>query len=98
MAESVVRQPFPFTRPDGSDVEMFIQWKGTEVCMDFHCPCGYGAHIDGGFAYFIGCAQCGAIYEMGTQVMARKTDQWNEGTAIIWLDGITPEIAAELRG
>lgn len=24
----------------------FIQWKGTDVCMDVYCKCGYHSHID----------------------------------------------------
>lgn len=39
----------------------WIQWKGTNVCMDIHCPnCGLG-HIDAEFAYYIRCS-CGQIY------------------------------------
>ena len=27
----------------GSDrAEANLQWKGTEACYDFYCPCGYG--------------------------------------------------------
>jgi hypothetical protein len=49
---------------------MFIQWKGTDVCLDFHCRCGRHGHFDGYFAYRLRCS-CGLIYEMGTQVMVR---------------------------
>lgn len=31
----------------------WIQWKGTDVCMDFHCECGEANHYDGYFAYQI---------------------------------------------
>jgi hypothetical protein len=65
---------FPFTRPVGSDARMFIQWKGTNVCLDFWCPCGAGGHYDGDFAYHLMCPSCGQVYEMGTQVIARKVD------------------------
>jgi hypothetical protein len=57
---------------DGTDAQMFIQWKGTTVCLDFDCPCGTHGHLDSDFAYFIGCPKCGAVYEMGTQVLATK--------------------------
>lgn len=63
-----------FRPVDGTDATMFIQWKGTSVCLDFYCPCGQHGHLDSGFAYFIGCPKCGAVYEMGTQVRATKTD------------------------
>jgi hypothetical protein len=63
-----------FQPVDGTDATMFIQWKGTDVCIDFHCPCGQHGHFDGYFAYFLGCPNCGAVYEMGTQVRATKVD------------------------
>lgn len=68
-------EPFPFTRPAGSDANMFIQWKGTSVCLDFHCPCGAHGHFDGDFAYVVRCPACDAVYEMGTQVIAKRTDE-----------------------
>lgn len=63
-------------RKDKSDRERFpslfkkrklpygwIQWKGTSVCMDVHCQCGYHGHIDADFLYYIKCSKCGQIYE-----------------------------------
>lgn len=40
---------------------VYIQWKGTEVCLDFHCVCGPGkiGHFDGGFAYAVKCPTAG---------------------------------------
>ena len=47
----------------GDDVpHAFIQWKGTDVCMDFYCSCGGYGHIDGMFVYYIKCADCGQVY------------------------------------
>jgi len=40
----------------------WIQWKGTDVCMDIHCECGYLSHVDGIFAYHVKCPECGRIY------------------------------------
>ena len=40
----------------------WIQWKGTQVCMDVNCKCGYAGHIDAGFAYHIKCPECGTVY------------------------------------
>ena len=71
MAES---QEFPFTQPEGSDLDMFIQWKGTEVCLDIHCQCGTHSHIDDAFTYYVQCPTCGAIYRMGTQVVAKRVE------------------------
>lgn len=74
--ESNMTEEHPFTKPDGSDASMFIQWKGTDVCMDFSCPCGHFGHFDGGFAYAVRCPACGAVYEMGTQVIAKRRDDF----------------------
>lgn len=60
---------------DGRFVEMFIQWKGTKVCMDFSCPCGVAGHIDAGFVYHVRCSGCGTIYRMGTDVAVEVVDE-----------------------
>ena len=71
VAAEVVAE-FPFSTPEGSDARMFIQWKGTEVCLDFTCACGQSGHLDGGFAYYVQCPSCEATYQMGTQVIAKR--------------------------
>jgi hypothetical protein len=40
----------------------WVQWKGTEVCMDVHCACGAHLHVDASFAYAVGCPHCGKVY------------------------------------
>jgi hypothetical protein len=45
----------------------WIQWKGTEVCIDLHCPCGITGHIDADFFYFYEC-RCGQRYGVGCYV------------------------------
>ena len=40
----------------------WIQWKGTNVCMDVHCKCGCDSHIDCDFVYNVKCPECGTIY------------------------------------
>lgn len=52
----------------------FIQWKGTDVCMDFHCECGAHCHFDGDFAYVVKCPHCGTAWEMPCHVFPRKVD------------------------
>lgn len=48
-----------------NQTEVFIQWKGTDVCFDFWCAeCGAEGHFDGYFAYMIRCGSCGALYAM----------------------------------
>lgn len=64
--------PPPFVRPLNSEASMFIQWKGTDVCVDFICACGTQGHFDGYFAHYLRCPTCGAVYQMGTQVIVRR--------------------------
>lgn len=52
----------------------FIQWKGTDVCMDFHCDCGAWHHIDAYFVYVVQCT-CGQLWEMPHTVMPLKIEQ-----------------------
>lgn len=40
----------------------WVQWKGTKVCMDVHCKCGYSSHLDAEFAYTVKCPKCGTSY------------------------------------
>lgn len=43
---------------------VYVQWKGTDVCLDFHCICGADEHVDGDFVYGIRCTACGRVYTM----------------------------------
>ena len=57
-------------RPHG-----WIQWKGTEVCMDLRCSCGELGHVDGPFGYWVKCASCGQVYEVGGHVYLFPVDK-----------------------
>jgi hypothetical protein len=53
--------------PDYTPIEgtyVFLQWKGTDVCLDFHCVCGADGHFDGYFAYALRCAECGRVWSL----------------------------------
>jgi hypothetical protein len=52
----------------------WIQWKGTEVCMDIHCKCGKMTHIDADFAYNVKCVYCGRIYACDPYVKLTELD------------------------
>lgn len=71
-------EPFP-----GTDAECFIQWKGTEVCMDFYCPCGHHGHVDQDFAYYVRCSACDAVYETGTQVKFVRVEDPGDSVAMV---------------
>lgn len=62
-----------FTKHNTNDA--FIQWKGTDVCMDFRCNCGWHNHYDAYFAYEVECFQCGEVYAPSCNVeMIRLLD------------------------
>lgn len=44
------------------DPHGWLQWKGTDVCMDLHCKCGKLSHVDGMFMYNVKCCECGTVY------------------------------------
>ncbi len=46
----------------------WIQWKGTEVCMDIYCVCGNMSHIDADFAYNVMCPYCKRIFMINGHV------------------------------
>jgi hypothetical protein len=52
----------------------WIQFKGTELCMDVHCKCGELTHIDGMFVYFLKCASCGTVYELNGNIELIERD------------------------
>jgi hypothetical protein len=49
--------------------DVYLQWKGTDVCLDFHCyRCNTFGHVDGFFASFLQCPTCGQGYAMPSVV------------------------------
>ena len=46
----------------------WIQWKGTNVCIDIHCRCGRLGHFDGDSFYHYRCPGCGQAYAVGQNV------------------------------
>lgn len=67
---------------------VFIQWKGTDVCMDFYCECGEHCHFDGDFAYTVECPHCHAVWEMPHNVFPRKAcagtnDYWRNNPKLM---------------
>lgn len=56
------------TKPTEGSPHGWIQWKGTQVCMDIRCPCGKLGHVDDEFAYWIRCSDCGRTYWVNPHV------------------------------
>ena len=46
----------------------WIQWKGTQVCIDLHCACGVHGHLDTDFLYEVHCIACGQYYSLSPNV------------------------------
>lgn len=46
----------------------WIQWKGTEVCVDIHCSCGCHSHLDADFAYYVKCPSCKKIWALSPNI------------------------------
>ena len=46
----------------------WIQWKGTDVCVDLHCVCGQSGHVDGDFMYRVECPKCHRRYLVGQNI------------------------------
>lgn len=42
----------------------WIQFKGSNLCMDVHCVCGELTHIDADFLYHVKCGVCSRVYEL----------------------------------
>lgn len=66
-----------FTR---HNIDGFIQWKNTYVCMDFHCECGHSNHYDGAFAYVVKCGGCGNFYAPSSKVEMIRLETADEGS------------------
>jgi len=78
---------FQYADDDAPSPRAFIQWKGTDVCMDFHCDCGAHCHFDGYFAYAVKCPHCGAVWEMPYMAYPRKMEKENNPH---WADNPKP--------
>lgn len=62
----------PETQTGWVQPSAYVQWKGTDVCMDFHCECGAFCHFDGDFAYVVQCPHCLQKWEMPSTLYPRK--------------------------
>lgn len=79
--------PDGFNYREHKETHAFIQWKGTDVCMDFRCDCGTEGHIDGYFVHTVKCQGCGTVWQMPHHLFPRKAD---EHTYQYWRDNPTP--------
>lgn len=61
--DEIYSQDFQPTGPHG-----WIQWKGTNVCVDLYCSCGHHGHVDADFFYHYECPKCHAKYAVGQNI------------------------------
>ncbi len=61
---------------------IFLQWKGTEACMDIWCECGSGMHLDAGLVYQLKCMDCGALYLLPSSLPLQKITEPVAGLAV----------------
>lgn len=61
------------SKEDGTNV--FIQYKGTDLCADIYCDCGKHLHVDDYFAYAVRCWKCKSIWELPQKVTAVKVTE-----------------------
>lgn len=55
-------------QPAKGESSGWIQWKGTDVCMDITCACGASYHHDGDFFYYVRCPGCQRAFAVGQTV------------------------------
>jgi len=55
---------------------VFVQWKGTDVCADFHCKFGSHQHIcNEMFMYYIQCAKCKQNYRVPNMLQLEEVGE-----------------------
>lgn len=48
--------------------KVWVQYQGTDICLDLHCPCGRVSHYDGYGAYAVQCPFCEAMFDLPQSV------------------------------
>jgi hypothetical protein len=64
-----------------------LQWKGTDVCMDVYCKCGYDFHIHGYFAYSVKCPSCKTVYMCNGHIELIEVSEISEYDAVLTEEG-----------
>ena len=67
-----------FKKPDKDEPQGWIQWKGTDVCIDIHCSCGYHGHIDDYFSYYYHCCGCGKKFALNPHIQLVELDHLDD--------------------
>jgi len=51
---------------------IFVQWKGTELCADLRCVCGHNGHYDDDFFYNWECVKCQRRYKLPHHIVPKE--------------------------
>lgn len=65
---------------DDERTDIFLQWKGTDVCFTLNCECGESSHFDGFFANAVECPGCHAVYLLPSTVYPLNRAKASPGT------------------
>ena len=57
-----------------SKLSGYIQYKGTDICIDLCCECGWNDHYDGYFCYGFTCPKCGQSYTLPDELNFTKVE------------------------
>jgi len=72
----------------------WIQWRGTDVCVDIHCKCGYSCHVDGKFFYYWKCPDCGQVHAIGQNIklisLSEEQVENIRGNPCVYIDEMGP--------
>lgn len=71
---------------------VYIQYKGTDICLDFTCECGFDAHYDGYGAYVLHCTACGAFYEMPQFPVPVRLSEEPRYAINLWDEDTSPDL------
>ena len=58
----------------------WVQWKGTDVCIDVHCKCGKISHYDGEYMYNIKCPYCERVYFANPHIQLIEVAEYDESS------------------
>ena len=76
--EAAWDQQHHFEGPHG-----WIQWKGTDVCMDVHCVCGHMSHVDADFVYQVQCPECQRVFFCNGNIQLIELEEVDESKVLV---------------
>ncbi len=96
---TTTRDEFPSLAQFNARLEPYgwIQFKGSDLCMDVHCTCGALLHLDADFAYHVQCPHCLQYYECSGFIDLIPLDFRPTNPILLDRDGERDELIDELN-